>query len=434
MNHPKPHPSGWGGVIQQLPTELVFKNCACDKSVFGPGDKVKIEFDWELDQPIPFDDKLHIAYYLWIEKYGRYVFLDKIEKVISKGSKSNHIDHEVTIPYVSIKEGKSNAEIVITGFLEKARLSAWCRITNLTYTLKVILTKTSVPENVNKNQWFEIEIEGHVVSTIDNPCIGILYEEGSSEKIYYRIITLEGNVYENSVEKGFAISVYWKGTRNECFELKVKKFELKIPTEGTHKIILFAGIYNIEEKKIIVTDYREFSINVVTPPTPSPTPTPPPPSKLILENCTCDKTRFKPGDNVLISFDWRLDKETIVNDKLHVAYYLWVEGYEKYVFLDKIEKNIEKGSKSNHVDHKVTIPDLPIKPNEYNAEIIISAMLEKHNLSNSCKIKDLKYVKPSPTPSPTPTITPTPTPTVSPPLEKPSLKVRKGKIMVKLLY
>ena len=32
--------------------------------------------------------------------------------------------------------------------------------------------------------------------------------------------------------------------------------------------------------------------------------------------------------------------------------------------------------------------------------------------------------------------TPTPTPTVSPPLEtiKPSLKVRKGKIMIKLLY
>jgi len=138
---------------------------------------------------------------------------------------------------------------------------------------EVILTKAFVPRYVDRNVWFEIEIEGHVEETVDNPCIGVEYTYGPSEFIYYRVTYLNGRTYEGIIELKYSLVIPWKGTKDKCFELKVKKFELKIPLSGKHKLTLFAGKYDFDKKEVTYTDWKEFETYVSVTPSPTPTPT-----------------------------------------------------------------------------------------------------------------------------------------------------------------
>ena len=160
------------------------------------------------------------------------------------------------------------------------------------------------------------------------------------------------------------------------------------------EVYVEGSLLTSKEGKLCDFKTLEIEFEIPTPPT-----KPTAPTKLEI-SCSVDKIELKPNDKVRVSFSWSTDQPLVKDDILTIYVVLHVEGhcvktlaYRRY--------SVSKGSSSGGDIIEVTILDLKLSEGIYNAEIKVYGTLINHRLTDTCVVKELRYIQPPPT-KPTP--------------------------------
>ena len=105
------------------------------------------------------------------------------------------------------------------------------------------ITSNNHPLSANANIEVPWYLVGHVVSTIDGPAVGYVYEDGPADAI--TIIRKDGSTV--SIAKGYAAVSYLSGSRAACISIDSRDNYKGVifPIPGTYWVWLAAGRYYV---------------------------------------------------------------------------------------------------------------------------------------------------------------------------------------------